>query len=92
MNENPYSEFGMERSAPPQSLPFFKAWLLFYLLAAVVGAGVGFVAGMITAIALNVAEVAEADILIACQVLGFVVSLPVSYVCYKWSVQKYLLK
>ncbi len=73
---------------------FFKAWILFFVVAtiggfivgAIVGAIAGFVLAVVSGGTLNVA-----DYQIYFQALGWLASLPVSYFVFKWSVSTFML-
>lgn len=76
-------------------IKYLKAWALFFLVATVggfiAGAVLGGIAGFIIGI-IN-AETPEkiANYMPLFQFLGFIVALPVSFLAFKWSVEKFIL-
>ena len=66
--------------------PYFWAWLVFFLIATVGGFVVGAIAGMFLGVALAVAKAPPETIKVAATVLGFVLSVPISYFTFRWVV------
>jgi ABC-type uncharacterized transport system permease subunit len=79
------------------ALPFFKTWLIFFLVSTLVGAGVGMLVGAIVGAVMGFMgfdfQAAQdlRTLQIASGVAGFLVGLPISFVVFRWAVMKYLL-
>ncbi len=91
-DRNPYSSpetdaYGDPRASPP----IFKAWLLFFLAATFIGFGVGLAVGAVAGGIMGTAGVDVQTIEIVGQLGGFLLSIPISYLSFRWSVRKYLL-
>ncbi|MEO1498161.1 MAG: hypothetical protein AAFV43_13525 [Planctomycetota bacterium] len=82
--------------SPPESADreprFVVAWLVFVVVATVGGALAGAVAGGSLGVGMGAAGMSMDDIQLAGQIAGVIAGLPVSYVTYRWSVQKFILR
>lgn len=76
---------------PYSQKPWLKAWAVFFLISWAGGLIAGAVASGPLHFILSLAKVTETSRHNAISVLGFIVSLPVSYGVYVWSVRRYLL-
>jgi hypothetical protein len=72
--------------------PYFKAWLLFFVIASAGGALVGGMAGLFLGVALALANVGPGTIKLSAAVLGFVLGMPISYFAFKWVVSQFIVK
>jgi hypothetical protein len=70
---------------------YLKAWAIFWVAATVGGIIIGAVAGFIVGFALGVLGVKLAAIKTICGGVGFLLSIPLSYVLFKYSIQNFLL-
>jgi integral membrane sensor domain MASE1 len=70
---------------------YLKSWFLFFLVASVSGGVVGAVVGMVAGGAMGAAGVAMPRIVWICKILGFLVSVPISFFTFRWSVRTYLV-
>ena len=70
----------------------FKAWIFFFLIATLGGAFVGGFGGGIAGliIALQGGNIQKYTILI--KAIAFILALPISFLSYKWTVEKFILK
>jgi len=73
------------------SVRFVKAWVLFILLATICSAGAGMLVGAVAGAAMGAAGVELSTIMRIGQLLGFLVSLPISFIVFRWSITKYIL-
>lgn len=88
MNESPFAQ---DYAQSRLSLPYFKAWIVFYLLATFIGMGAGMLIGGIIGIAMTAAGMDQSRLPLAGGVGGFLIALPISFICYRWSIQKFIL-
>ena len=73
-----------------KELDYFKAWLIFFLLATVGGGFIGLIIGSFVAAFLGGGGVPLAQITRILQIIGFVITIPISYVTFRAVVGKYL--
>ncbi len=71
---------------------YFKAWIIFFMIATVGGMLLGGVAGFFIGLAMGLAKVDLTIIKIACGAAGFVLSLPLSYFTFRWVVGEFIIK
>ena len=71
---------------------YFKAWILFFLIATVGGMILGGIAGLFIGAAMAVAHVEVGMIKIVCGIVGFLLSLPLSYFTFRWVVSEFVVK
>jgi uncharacterized membrane protein len=70
---------------------YFKAWLLFFLIATVGGFVVGAIFGAVVGFTLGVAGMSVEVITLITGALGLIVALPISYFSFRWSVHRYII-
>jgi hypothetical protein len=70
---------------------YFKAWLLFFLIATIGGGVVGLVLGGFLAAFLGAAGATMEQMTLGGRILGFVIALPISYVTFRAVVGKFLV-
>lgn len=66
---------------------YFKSWLLFFLVASIGGAVAGGIVGVVVGGAMGAGEMPLDRVVQICKVLGFVVSMPISFFTFRWSVR-----
>jgi hypothetical protein len=69
---------------------YFKAWLLFFLIATVGGGLVGLIIGSFLAVFLGAGGMPVAQMTRVLEVVGFVMGIPISYVTFRAVIGKYL--
>ena len=69
---------------------YFKAWLLFFLIATVGGDLVGLIIGGFAAAFLGAGRMPDAQLNRVLQVIGLVIGIPISYVTFRAVVGKFL--
>jgi hypothetical protein len=74
-----------------RQIKFFKAWVIFFIVGAVCGGIAGFFASGILGSFLGIIGADVEIIKLACVVAGFIVGIPISFVCYRWSVKRFIL-
>lgn len=79
-------------SGPFRKLPYFRAWLVFFLIATAGGAIVGGLSGLFLGIALSVAKFGPDTIKHAATALGFALGIPISYFTFRWVVSELIVK
>ncbi|MGK0176796.1 MAG: hypothetical protein ACJAYS_000569 [Lentimonas sp.] len=77
-------------------IKYFKSWVIFFLVSGIGGLCAGFLAGFAGGVLISLfnpddPEGAIQQYASLFQILGFLVALPVSFICYKWTVSKYIL-
>jgi hypothetical protein len=77
---------------PLRESEYFVAWLLFFLLASVVGGLLGGAAGFVAGIVLGASGVDPSTIALASGALGFVLGVPVSYLSFRFIVSSMVVK
>ncbi len=75
----------------PTTGTFFKAWLCFFLLATFGGFGVGMILGMIVGMVMAASGADLQQIQTLSGFLGFIVAMPISFVCFRWAVVRFIL-
>ncbi|UCE99946.1 MAG: hypothetical protein JSV82_02450, partial [Planctomycetota bacterium] len=70
---------------------YFQAWLIFFLVSATAGFLLGALAGGLIGGILGAAGIEVGIIKLIAGVAGFILGLPVSYICYRWTVSKFIL-
>jgi len=78
----------MSSSAPK----YFKAWIIFFLIATVGGFILGAVTGGFLGLTMGLAHVDLTVIKIVCGVAGFILSIPLSYFTFRWCVGEFIVK
>ena len=74
----------------PKEFDYFKAWLLFFLIATVGGGILGLIVGSFLAAFLGAGGMPLAQMTRILQIVGLVISVPISYVTFRAVVGKYL--
>lgn len=90
---NPYQSSatsGTVYAVSPQ-VPYFKAWLLFFLLATVGGGLVGMLIGGALGAVLGASGVPVIQIGLITGGVGFLIGVPISFFSFKWAVGKYIV-
>ena len=72
-------------------VPYLKAWFVFFLSASVIGFIGGAIIGFFIGFGSAVAGLDVGFIRIASGIGGFIVSMPVSYLCYRFTVKKFIV-
>jgi hypothetical protein len=75
----------------PGGPPYFRAWLLFFVLASAGGAIAGGLAGLLLGVFFGLAGVGAGSIKLAAAVLGFALGAPISYFSFRWVVSQYIV-
>ena len=75
----------------PKEFDYFKAWLLFFLIATVIGGAIGLVIGSAVGAVLSARGMPVRELAIVLQVVGVVIAMPISYLTFRVVVGKYLL-
>jgi hypothetical protein len=74
----------------PTEFQYFKAWLLFFLVATVGGGILGMIIGSFAAAFLGAGGMSLQQMTRVLQIIGFVIAIPISYVTFRAVVGKYL--
>jgi hypothetical protein len=74
----------------PKEFDYFKAWLLFFLIATVGGGILGLVIGSFLAAFLGAGGMTPAQMTRILQIVGLAISMPISYFTFRAVVGKYL--
>lgn len=92
-SHNPYGtpSSQLELESHKIHAPFFKSWAIFFVIATTGGAAAGFVAGALLGGLMGASGASMQSIKIAAGILGFALTLPISYFTFKWSVNKYIV-
>lgn len=78
----------VEKTRP---LRYFKAWILFLILSLFGGFGAGMAAGSVIGAIMGAAGQNLQTIATTCRVVGYALGVVVSFICYRWSVQKFIV-
>ena len=74
-----------------RKIKFFKGWLIFFLVSVVGGGILGGVAGGILGFILGAMGTDIGVIKLVCGAAGFIIGVPISYICYRWTVSQFIL-
>jgi putative flippase GtrA len=74
----------------PKEFDYFKAWLLFFVIATVGGGILGMIMGGFVAAFLGAGGMPLPQMTRILQIIGFVIAIPISYVTFRGVVGKYL--
>jgi len=74
----------------PKEFDYFKAWLLFFVIATVGGGILGMIIGSFVAAFLGAGGMPLQQMTRILQIIGFVIALPISYFTFRGVVGKYL--
>ncbi len=77
---------------PTPSPKYFKAWIIFFLIATVGGGLVGAMIGFFLGATLGLAQVGLGTIKLICGAVGFLFAIPVSYFTFRWAVGEFIVK
>lgn len=93
MNENPFAQdFSQPTITPPSlKLPYLKSWAAFYFLSLFLGLGAGAVVGFLVGLLMAAAGADLSNLQLFGAVGGFLIGLPISFICYRWSVDKFIV-
>ena len=75
----------------PTEFQYFKAWLLFFLIATVGGGILAMIIGSFVAAFLGAGGMSLQQMTRILQIIGYVIAIPISYVTFRAVVGKYLL-
>jgi hypothetical protein len=75
----------------PKEFDYFKAWLIFFLVATVGGGLLSLIMGSFVAAFLGAGGASVAQMTRILQLLGFVVGIPISYFTFRGVIGKFLL-
>lgn len=70
----------------------FKAWLMFFLVVTFGGMLIGLVVGAVVGAVLAAIDFDVTAIAKIAGIFGFLISVPISYAAFRWSVLKYILR
>ena len=79
-------------TSPLKEFDYFIAWVIFYFIAMIGGAIVGAICGLSISSVLIFMEVSKDIIVTACAIFGFILGLPVSYLCFRLIVGKFIVQ
>jgi membrane protein implicated in regulation of membrane protease activity len=74
----------------PKEFDYFKAWLLFFLIATVGGGILAMIIGSFVAAFLGAGGMPLPQMTRILQIVGFVIAIPISYITFRGVVGKYL--
>jgi hypothetical protein len=74
----------------PKEFDYFKAWLLFFVIATVGGGLVGIIVGAFVGAFLGAGGMPLPQMTRILQIVGFIIALPISYFTFRAVVGKYL--
>jgi ABC-type nitrate/sulfonate/bicarbonate transport system permease component len=74
-----------------EEIKYFKAWILFFLVATVGGFIIGALVGGVIGFIMGAMRYPLETITILCKEIGLCIAVPISYLCFKWSVGKYIV-
>jgi uncharacterized membrane protein len=74
-----------------KEVSYFKSWLIFFLVASVGGGILGMVFGGLLGGVLGAAGVPIKTITVVGGIVGLIISVPISFFTFKWSVRKYIV-
>lgn len=76
----------------PSELDYFKAWLLFFIIATVIGGALGMVIGSALGAVLSARGMPIRGLAIVLQIVALVIAMPISYLTFRLVVGKYLFR
>jgi hypothetical protein len=76
----------------PSEFDYFKAWLLFFLTATVIGGAIGMVTGSAVGAVLGARGMPIRELAIVLQIIGLVTVMPISYLTFRLVTGKYLFR
>jgi hypothetical protein len=89
MSQSPFTQ---QYVAPQPSVPYLKSWGIFYLLETFLATGIGMLVETIFGTETTIAG-QDPDTILWLATVGvyLIIFLPISFICYRWSVQKFIL-
>lgn len=72
-------------------IPYFKTWLIYTLSSMVLGALCGMASGMVCGFVMGAAGMPVETIKIVCGIVGFVLGIIVSFIMFRWAVDKFIV-
>lgn len=69
----------------------FKCWLLFFLMASILGFFAGMAIGIVVGVVIAATGGNTGSIRVWSTLLGFVVGIPVSYICFRFCVKRFVI-
>jgi multisubunit Na+/H+ antiporter MnhE subunit len=79
-------------TSPLKEFDYFIAWIIFNSAALIGGAILGAIGGAAIGVVLTVMGVSKEMIVIAGAIVGFILGLPVSYLCFRLIVDKFIVQ
>lgn len=79
-------------TSPLKEFDYFIAWVIFYSIAMIGGAILAFIGGLAVGGVLIFMGVSKEMIVTAGAILGFILGLPVSYLCFRLIVGKFIVQ
>lgn len=77
----------------PTSTPkYFKAWIIFFLIATVGGLFLGALTGGFIGLLMGLAHMEIGLVKLVCGAAGFIIGVPVSYFTFRWVVGEFIVK
>ena len=70
---------------------FIKAWAIFWIASTISGSIIGFIGGAMLGLILSALGASIPTVKVLCGGLGFLLSIPISYICFQFSIRKFLL-
>jgi multisubunit Na+/H+ antiporter MnhE subunit len=71
---------------------YFKTWIIFFAIVTVGGFILGAGIGAFLGIVLHMAGMELAVVKVACAIAGFIISIPLSYFTFRWTVSEFIVK
>lgn len=75
----------------PTEFDYFKAWLLFFLIATVIGGAIGLVIGSSVGAFLSARGLPVRELALVLQGVALLIAMPISYLAFRAIVGKYLI-
>ena len=79
-------------TSPLKEFDYFIAWIIFHFAALIGGVILGAIGGAAIGVVLTVMGVSKEMIVIAGAIVGFILGLPVSYLCFRLIVDKFIVQ
>lgn len=70
---------------------YLKSWLLFFVVASIGGAVAGGLFGLMAGGVMGAAGVSLPRITLVSRIVGFCISVPISFFTFRWSVRTYII-
>jgi ABC-type uncharacterized transport system permease subunit len=72
-------------------IPYFKTWFIYTLCSLVVSFASGMVIGFVLGAILGIAGASLETIQVVCAIAGFVLGLAISYLIFRWVVDRFIV-